>query len=69
LTEWAVHPGLADHHARANDPGWHVRATDYEFLVSAEARRTIEDEHIVFTDYRTLQQIARSTPRRAPPSW
>jgi predicted glycoside hydrolase/deacetylase ChbG (UPF0249 family) len=65
LTEWAVHPALADDHARSQDPGWHVRATDYEFLISPEARRMIDDEHIVLTDYRTIQQIARST--RPPP--
>jgi predicted glycoside hydrolase/deacetylase ChbG (UPF0249 family) len=62
LTEWAVHPGLADGHARTNDPGWRVRATDYDFLVSSEARRTVENEHIVLTDYRTIQRIARSAP-------
>lgn len=42
-------------------PAGEIRATDYEFLTSPEARRTIEDEHIVLTDYRTSQQIARST--------
>lgn len=68
LTEWAVHPGLADDHARSIDPGWRVRATDYDFLVSPAARRAIQDEQIILTDYRTIQRLARSTrPRRPDP--
>jgi predicted glycoside hydrolase/deacetylase ChbG (UPF0249 family) len=56
LSEWAVHPGLGDTHARAVDDGWRVRRTDYDFLLSPEARQIVLDEGIVITDYRAAQQ-------------
>jgi hypothetical protein len=64
-SEWAVHPGLGDAEARAADPvGWRVRRTDYEFLISPEARALVRQEGIVMTDYRTVQQVwARSGGR------
>jgi predicted glycoside hydrolase/deacetylase ChbG (UPF0249 family) len=52
LSEWAVHPGLGDDEARAIDPGWRVRRTDLEFLISPEAREIVRDEGIVLIDYR-----------------
>lgn len=60
LSEWAVHPGLGDSQARSIDPGWRVRRSDYEFLVSPQAEQVIQQEKIVITDYRTTQQIARA---------
>ena len=60
LSEWALHPGLDDGQARSIDPGWPVRRSDYDFLVSPQARQTILQEQIVVTDYRTIQQLARS---------
>jgi len=56
LTEWAVHPGLGNDEAKAIDGGWRVRSTDYEFLMSPEARETVAAEGIAVIDYRTLQQ-------------
>lgn len=64
LSEWALHPAAGDRQARSVDPGWRVRRSDYEFLVSPEARRTIQQEQIVLTDYRAIQRIARSTGSR-----
>jgi chitin disaccharide deacetylase len=52
LSEWAVHPGLGDSEARANDPGWLVRSTDLEFLTSPEAREIVRSEGIILIDYR-----------------
>jgi len=58
LTEWAVHPGLDNAEAQAMDPeGWQVRFADYEFLMSQEAKETIEEEGIILLDYRPLQAI------------
>ncbi len=54
LSEWAVHPGLATNAARALDPGWRVRSTDYAFLISPEARRLLDQEQIDVVDYRTM---------------
>jgi predicted glycoside hydrolase/deacetylase ChbG (UPF0249 family) len=58
LSEWAVHPSLGDAEAQAIDPvTWQVRRTDYDFLMSAEAREVIEQEGIVLLSYAPLQQV------------
>jgi hypothetical protein len=49
-----VHPGLGE--SQAIDGGWRVRRTDYEFLVSPEAREIVREEQIHVIDYRILQQ-------------
>jgi predicted glycoside hydrolase/deacetylase ChbG (UPF0249 family) len=57
LTEWAVHPSLGDAASRAIDPdGWRVRRTDFDFLVSPQARQIIEREGITLIDYEPLQR-------------
>ncbi|WP_327246690.1 polysaccharide deacetylase family protein [Streptomyces sp. NBC_01320] len=57
LSEWAVHPGLGNEEAQAIEPdGWRVRRTDYEFLVSPEAREILQEEGIVVIDYQPLQE-------------
>jgi predicted glycoside hydrolase/deacetylase ChbG (UPF0249 family) len=58
LSEWAVHPALADDEAKTIDPGWRVRHTDYEFLVSPEARRLVAEQQITLIDYRPIQRRA-----------
>ncbi|MFG6195305.1 polysaccharide deacetylase family protein [Nonomuraea sp. JJY05] len=58
LSEWAVHPGLGDEDAQAIEPdGWRVRRTDYEFLISPEAREILRSEGIIVLDYRVLQEL------------
>jgi chitin disaccharide deacetylase len=53
LSEWAVHP--------STEAGSRVRRSDYEFLISPEARELLRHEGIVVIDYRTIQQVwARS---------
>lgn len=62
LSQWAVHPGRADHEAKTLDPdGWRVRRTDYEFLTSGRAREIIVDEGIALLSYRQLQSAWRPT--------
>lgn len=58
LSEWAVHPGLGNAELQTIQPdGWQVRQTDYEFLLSAQAREVIQQEGIVLLDYRSLQKV------------
>lgn len=60
LSQWAVHPTLADDESQAIDPGgWRIRASDYEFLVSREAREILAEEEITLLDYTSLQEIWR----------
>jgi predicted glycoside hydrolase/deacetylase ChbG (UPF0249 family) len=62
LTQWAVHPALADDEAKAVDPdGWRVRHSDYEFFVSAQAREIAAQESIVLMDYLPVQQLWRES--------
>ena len=59
LNEWAVHPSLGDAEAQAMEPaGWRVRKTDFDFLISPEARAIVAEEGIILTDYRALQRLA-----------
>lgn len=56
LSEWAVHPSLADEDSRTVDDGWLVRLTDYEFLTSSQAREVLLEEGIVVIDYQRVQR-------------
>jgi chitin disaccharide deacetylase len=57
LTEWAVHPGLADAESRAIDDGWQVRSSDLAFLTSAEAREAVDRESIVIINYGVIRDV------------
>lgn len=58
LTEWAVHPGLDTPELLTIEPrDQRVRQTDYDFLLSEEARNVIEQEGIILLNYKPLQQI------------
>ena len=61
LTEWAVHPALAN----ADDSSSWVRRTDHEFLVSAQAREVVEEEGITVIGWSTLLERWRH-PGGAP---
>jgi predicted glycoside hydrolase/deacetylase ChbG (UPF0249 family) len=62
LSQWAVHPALADDEAKSLDPGgWRVRRTDHDFLLSRQAHEIIAREGIVLLDYLRLQEIWRRT--------
>jgi len=61
LSEWAVHPGLDSAELRAIEPGGnHIRQTDFDFLMSQQARDIIREEGIVLLDYRALQAVWRA---------
>lgn len=56
LSEWAVHPGLDTPELLALEPaGDHVRQSDFDFLMSQEAKEIVSEEGILLIDYRALQ--------------
>ncbi len=58
LTEWAVHPGLDSPELLAIEPnGNHIRQSDYDFLVSQEAKEIVREEGIILLDYGALQKV------------
>lgn len=58
LSEWAVHPGLDTPELLAIDPDInHIRQTDFDFLISQQAKDIIENEGIILLDYRTSQNV------------
>ncbi len=60
LSEWAVHPSLGNAESQAIDPGgWQVRQTDFDFLMSLEARKLIRQEGIIVLNYKPLQEVWR----------
>ena len=61
LSEWAVHPGIATAELKAMGPSWDVREADFNFLMSQEARRVVEEEGIVTISYRRLQELWRAS--------
>ncbi|MDQ2742579.1 MAG: polysaccharide deacetylase family protein [Chloroflexota bacterium] len=60
LSEWAVHPGINDAELHAiGSLGPEVRQTDYDFLISVEARTMIQREGITLLSYEPLQRAWR----------
>ncbi len=60
LTEWAVHPSLGSAESQAIDPdGWRVRRTDFDFLVSPQARAIVQQEGITLIGYEPLHAVWR----------
>jgi predicted glycoside hydrolase/deacetylase ChbG (UPF0249 family) len=58
LSEWAVHPGLDSSELLAIEPGGnHIRQTDFDFLMSQQAKDIVREEGIVLLDYRALQAV------------
>jgi len=58
LNEWAIHPSLGDAEAQAMEPtSWRVRKSDFDFLVSREARDIVNEQGITLLDFRALQKI------------
>jgi chitin disaccharide deacetylase len=55
LSEWALHPGIGNAELRAAVPSWRVRQSDFDFVVSQEARAILEEEGIILVDYRALR--------------
>ena len=64
LSEWAVHPGLASAELEAVEPkSWQVRQTDYDFVMSPEARAIAEEEGIILIDYTAVQAFWNAKSR------
>jgi hypothetical protein len=60
LSEWAVHPGLANAELQAIQPdGLQQRQTDVDFLISHTAQEIVREEGIILVDYRPLQAVWR----------
>src|SRR5918992_1189311 len=57
LSEWAVHPGIGNAELRAVEPSWRVRQTDFDFVVSQEARTILQEEGIILVDYKAVQAL------------
>jgi chitin disaccharide deacetylase len=58
LSEWAVHPALGTPEMQALEPeSWQARPTDFDFLISQEARSIIKQEGIVLLNYKPLQKV------------
>src|SRR5215208_2624307 len=57
LSEWAVHPGLGNAELRVVEPSWRVRQTDFDFVVSLEARTVLQEEGIILVEYRAIQAL------------
>jgi hypothetical protein len=56
-----VHPSLGSTESQVIDPdGWRVRRTDFDFLVSAEAREIAQEEGITLIGYEPLQRMWRA---------
>jgi predicted glycoside hydrolase/deacetylase ChbG (UPF0249 family) len=60
-----VHPGFDDAEVRAiGSLGPRERQTDFDFLISAEAREMIQQEGITLLSYKPLQQAWHTRPYR-----
>jgi chitin disaccharide deacetylase len=58
LSEWAVHPAPGTPEMQAIEPqSWQVRSTDFDFLISQQARSIIEQEGLVLLSYKSLQKV------------
>lgn len=65
LSEWAVHPGFNFPELLAIETeGHHMRESDFDFLVSQQAKDVIEEEGIILLDYRPLQAVWIEATRR-----
>lgn len=63
LSEWAVHPAVDSPELLAIEPaGNHIRQTDFDFLMSPQAKEVIAEEGIVLVDYAALQPIWQNPP-------
>ena len=65
LSEWAIHPGFNYPELLAiESEGHHMRQSDFDFLVSQQARDVIAEEGIILLDYRPLQAVWREAAGR-----
>lgn len=61
LSEWAIHPGLANAELLAIEPeGAQVRQADLDCMVAPQIREVIQQEGITLLSYRSLQDVWRN---------
>lgn len=62
LSEWAVHPGLANAELLTIEPaGAHIRQADLDSMLSAAVREVIQQEGITLLSYKPLQEVWQNT--------
>ena len=62
LSDWAIHPGFNFPELLAiESEGHHMRQSDYDFLISQQAKDVIREEGIILLDYRALQDVWRDS--------
>jgi len=60
LSEWAIHPAIDNEELLAiKHEANHIRQTDFDFLISQEAKDIVKEEGIILLDYRALQEVWR----------
>ncbi len=60
LSEWAVHPAIRNEELLAIEmEDNHIRQTDFDFLMSQEAKDIVNEEGIILVNYRALHEIWR----------
>jgi len=60
LSEWAVHPAIRNEELLAIEcEDNHFRQTDFDFLISQEAKEIVKEEGIILLDYRPLQEARK----------
>jgi predicted glycoside hydrolase/deacetylase ChbG (UPF0249 family) len=58
LNEWAIHPAIDNEELLAIErESNHIRQTDFDFLISQEAKEIVKEEGIILLDYRALQEV------------
>jgi hypothetical protein len=62
LSEWALHPGVGNAELRAAVPSWRVRQSDFDFVVSLEARVILQEEGIILVDYKAIKALWNDEP-------
>jgi chitin disaccharide deacetylase len=48
---------------RAVEPSWRVRQSDFDFIVSQEARTILQEEGIILVNYSALRALWNEKPR------
>ena len=65
LSDWAIHPGFNFPELLAiESEGHHMRQSDFDFLISQQAKDVIEEEGIILLDYRPLQAVWKQAARQ-----
>ena len=64
LSEWALHPGLDSAELQAVEPGWQAGTSNFEVVMSPEARTILQEEKIILIDYSQIQALWNAKARK-----